>query len=291
MELLLPDFLGIGAPRAGTTWLHEVLAAHPDVLMPSRRKELNFFDNHFHRGLEWYAASFDPPDPAAGGARPRAVGEVTPVYMYREPCRERIRTVPSIRRFVVCLRDPVDLLWSGYRQNSAIFNFQGDLAAFMEEFPHVVANGFYARALRPWFDEFGRDRFLLLDFGEIVGDPERALARLGDFLDVDPARFPAGVADEQRNRTYTPRFPRLHSWAKRGTTRLYRSDLTWVVDLAKRLGLRRLVRAEAAGDQPGGSRQVELSPEQRAELHRLYADDLGELEDLTGLQLAGRPGS
>lgn len=38
-----PDFLGIGAPRAGTTWLWTVLRAHPQIWMPPR-KELHYFD-------------------------------------------------------------------------------------------------------------------------------------------------------------------------------------------------------------------------------------------------------
>lgn len=274
--MLLPNFLGIGAPRAGTTQLHEILATHPDVLMPSRRKELNFFDRHFHRGLAWYAASFERPP---GGRTPAAVGEITPVYMYREQCRPRIRTVASIERFVVCLRDPVDLLWSSYRQNAAIFNFQGDLAAFMEAFPEVVANGFYARALRPWFDEFGRDRFLLLRFEEMVDERDRMLSRLAAFLGIDERRFPVELNGMERNQAFTPRFPMLHSLAKRSTMWLYDADLTWVVKLAKRAGLRSLVRARADGG------DVQLAPEHRAELTRLYADDQEELEELAGVHL------
>ena len=38
-----PNFLGIGAPRAGTTWLWTVLRAHPKIWMPPR-KELHYFD-------------------------------------------------------------------------------------------------------------------------------------------------------------------------------------------------------------------------------------------------------
>ena len=39
--MALPTYLGIGVPRAGTTWLHEVLGSHPDVYVPARRKELS----------------------------------------------------------------------------------------------------------------------------------------------------------------------------------------------------------------------------------------------------------
>ena len=42
-ELTFPDFLGIGAQRAGTTWLTVNLRQHPDIWMPYR-KELHYFD-------------------------------------------------------------------------------------------------------------------------------------------------------------------------------------------------------------------------------------------------------
>ncbi len=40
---MYPDFIGIGAQKAGTTWLHRNLQAHPEVWMPPI-KELHYFD-------------------------------------------------------------------------------------------------------------------------------------------------------------------------------------------------------------------------------------------------------
>jgi len=39
---LSPDFIGIGAQKAGTTWLHRNLRVHPEIFMP--RKEVHYFD-------------------------------------------------------------------------------------------------------------------------------------------------------------------------------------------------------------------------------------------------------
>lgn len=38
-----PDFLGIGAPRSATSWLHRMLAAHPQLWLPPV-KEIHWFD-------------------------------------------------------------------------------------------------------------------------------------------------------------------------------------------------------------------------------------------------------
>jgi hypothetical protein len=41
--LRYPDFLCIGAQKAGTTWLHQALAGHPDLWLPPL-KEIHYFD-------------------------------------------------------------------------------------------------------------------------------------------------------------------------------------------------------------------------------------------------------
>lgn len=46
------SFMGIGAQKAGTTWLHKMLKDHPEVQM-AKDKETHFFDWHRKRGLGW----------------------------------------------------------------------------------------------------------------------------------------------------------------------------------------------------------------------------------------------
>ena len=54
-SLRLPDFIHVGPPRTGTTWLHEVLKGH--VGLPEG-KSTRFFETEYHRGIEWYADFF-----------------------------------------------------------------------------------------------------------------------------------------------------------------------------------------------------------------------------------------
>lgn len=271
---LLPSFLGIGAPRAGTTWLHDLLASHPQVRMPTLRKELNFFGRNYERGLDWYLSCFGEPSVPP----PRAIGEITPMYMYQEECLERVRSLGSVERFIVCLRDPVDLLWSHYRQQAAIHDFRGSLAEFMDTRPDAVANGLYARALRPWFDAFGLDRFLLLRFDEMTADVGRTEALLGSFLGIDPALFPPSAGTQPVNRSFSPRYRRAYRVAKRVADSLHRTDRSWIVDVAKRVGLAgALQRERAAANGPSAA--------QREAVRTLYRHDLVELARLTGHDL------
>lgn len=42
--IMLPNFLGIGTQRSGSTWLYQNLKKHPDLYFPSFQKELHYFD-------------------------------------------------------------------------------------------------------------------------------------------------------------------------------------------------------------------------------------------------------
>ena len=86
----LPTFLVIGAQRAGTSLLHQILLAHPEVYVPRERKEVHYFDRYFERGVAWYEGYF----PAADAARNyRAIGEITPDYLATEEAPARIHAL------------------------------------------------------------------------------------------------------------------------------------------------------------------------------------------------------
>ena len=51
----LPDFLILGAQKAGTTALYAYLRWHPEITGPSF-KEVSFFDRHYAKGERWYRA-------------------------------------------------------------------------------------------------------------------------------------------------------------------------------------------------------------------------------------------
>jgi hypothetical protein len=52
-----PNFLIIGAQKAGTSSLFYYLSQHPDIDLPSE-KELHFFDIQYENGIEWYSTLF-----------------------------------------------------------------------------------------------------------------------------------------------------------------------------------------------------------------------------------------
>ena len=103
----LPDFLGIGTQKGGTTYLHGLLKQHPQVYL-AHPKELHFFSLHQHRGLEWYGHHFDA---AAAG---QCCGEITPYYLFHPLAAERIAAALPKVKLIVLMRDPVERALSQY---------------------------------------------------------------------------------------------------------------------------------------------------------------------------------
>lgn len=103
----LPEFLGIGAQKAGTTTLHALLAEHPQVFLPPG-KELQFFSLHAALGPSWYARQFEDAGPG------QLCGEITPYYLFHPEVPGRIQALLPAVRLIVLLRDPVERALSQY---------------------------------------------------------------------------------------------------------------------------------------------------------------------------------
>ena len=72
------DFLCIGAQKAGTTWLHDMLGrdSSGNVLLPKNQKEVHFWDWNQRKGIKWYASQFKEKNKPYQ----QKVGEINPCY-------------------------------------------------------------------------------------------------------------------------------------------------------------------------------------------------------------------
>ncbi len=192
--LALPEFLGIGAQKCGTTWLHENLARHPDLFLPAG-KELHYFDWHFRRPLRWYCAQFAP---GAGKVR----GEITPNYCTLAADRIAFirRIMPEVR-LIFLMRNPVERAWS-----QAVMNLAEKTGRSSDEVPdeefhehfhdhRSILRGAYLDNLDRWLRFFPEHQLYCGFFESIVERPrsllEDILRFLGVSLDVDWNLFPA----------------------------------------------------------------------------------------------------
>ncbi len=120
---LLPDYLIIGAQRAGTTSLHRYLIQHPGVRTTLRTKGVHFFDTGYGRGMSWYASRFPTRLTAWYVARRHGVelrtGEASPYYLFHPHVPGRVAEhLPQVK-LIALLRDPVGRAYSHYQHEVA----------------------------------------------------------------------------------------------------------------------------------------------------------------------------
>ena len=191
----LPDFLGIGAQKAGTTWLFKMLNFHPQVAFPAG-KEVHFWDWHRDRGLDWYREQFAH---APAGAR---TGDITPGYAAISPAgiAEVRRTLPDAPILFIA-RNPIERAWS-----AAIMIVRWGLmyprelsdAWFLDVFRsgQSQVRGDYAGCLARWMAEYPPEQFAILLYDDIATDPRGLLRRACVHVGVDP-ELTRGWPDER----------------------------------------------------------------------------------------------
>ena len=285
----LPNFLIIGAAKAGTSSLHYYLSQHPQIFMPDL-KEPKFF------ALAGEELNFQNPDQAINQDSITsldeykklfkdvngeiAVGEASPIYLYSEKAAHRIRLHIPNAKLIVILRNPIDRAFSCYthlrREGYETLSFEAALD--MEEqriknnwahLWHYKQAGFYSKQLKPYLNLFERDQIKVFLFDDLCKDSKALLREIYDFLGAE-ADFVPDL--EKRNVSGMPKSLLLQKLLFRGNfvrdaflsifpRSLYR-------DIAKR------IKQWNMGAKPA------LNPATRNQLKSIYHDDILELQGL-----------
>ena len=244
----LPDFLILGAQKAGTTALYAYLRWHPHVTGPSF-KEVSFFDRHYARGERWYRAHLP--------VRRRAlVGEASPSYLFHPLAPERVARMLPEARLIALLRNPVDRAFSHYQHEVALGReqlsfedalarederMQGELERMLRDpayFSHAwwnftyASRGRYADQLERWFDAFPREQLLVLLSDDLAADTAGTYAGVLEFLGVDArslGSYPRIFEREYEGMSPDTRARLVEEFAEpnRRLARLLGRDLPW----------------------------------------------------------------
>jgi hypothetical protein len=273
--MTLPTFLGIGVQRSGTTWLHTLLASHPDIYMPTDRKEIRFFERYYDRGLDWYETFFCPPDEAANY---QAIGEISTQYYDCAECPERIfKTLPDAK-LIIMLRHPISRSYSHYGFTVQRANYRGSFEDFLAERPSSLEKGFYSHYLKEYLRYFDRSQILALLFEEVFVDIDQTKQTLADFLDIAPDKFPTSAAAKKVNASSVPAHQSLYSYVVKTGRKLRRQNLEPFVDFVKRLGVDRVLAK--------GGTLPPLDKGLKQRLSHAYLTEFDELERTMQLDLS-----
>ena len=203
----LPDFLGIGTQKGGTTYLHGLLQQHPQVYL-AHPKELHFFSLHHHRGLEWYGHHFD------AATADQYCGEVTPYYLFHPLAAERIAAALPDVKLIVLLRDPVERALSQYFHSRRLGLEDLPLEQALEaevvrlssgELVHVQEHSYVSRSryldqLDRYLNLYPEQQMLVLQSETFFANPAPAWRRIEAFLGLPLAPCPAGHAKANAGR-------------------------------------------------------------------------------------------
>ena len=210
---VLPDFVILGAQKAGTSSLNAYLSDHPCVL-PAWGKELLYFTHHYTKGLRWYRAMFPLRLTMAMKARLRGArcvtGEASPYYLFHPAVPERMHADLPNAKLIVLLRDPVDRAISQYYHArkwgyedlpiEEAFAAEEERVAGEEErlmqVPDYVSipwqelaygrRSLYLDQIKAWRARFPREQMLVLKAEHLFTQSEETFREVLDFLGLPP---------------------------------------------------------------------------------------------------------
>ncbi|RLJ36212.1 sulfotransferase domain-containing protein [Litoreibacter meonggei] len=309
----LPDFIIIGAAKAGTTSLYAMLEQHDDIFLP-KIKEPEFFarDDLYERGLETYAQAFAP------AGEEQITGEASTLYslspLFPDTAARMKAAVPQVKLIYV-MRHPVERAYSYYVQ--LVKNYQnssGDTGvnrsfeefalpkahaqaaprdqAFSHHDTHLpdtpelcLAGSDYVTQIEAYLAHFPREQILFLTQEDLRRDRVGTMRQITEFLGVSPLSDPVlsgGAAARNVSATYFE--DRGKRAALRGIAK--RLGPLWTLRKLLPAKLRHGLRGQAlnrVNPEPQITAPPPMTPETRTALEARFAPMLPRLEALSGL--------
>lgn len=292
-----PNFLIIGAAKAGTTSLYHYLGQHPEIFM-SPVKEPRYFALAGHpldfrgpgdeRLREKTTTTLDAYLQLFAGVRDEpAVGEASVLYIHHPTAADAIASHVPEARIIAVLRNPVDRAHSAFLYHlrdgyEPLAEFDDALAAEPERIAagwyygwHYRSQGFYHRNLARYYDRFDPTRVRVYLHEDLDRDPHGVLSDIFGFLDVDE-----GFRPDVSTRHNPSGRPRSHR-AQRLLTRRHPLKEAVKSVIPEQWGHKLI-----AAVQPVNLVRPPVRAETRARLVEGYAEDIRQLERLIGRDLS-----
>lgn len=297
-----PNLFVIGAMRAGSTTLNNLLAQHPDIYMSpikepmfyvaeglrraattdeSRKRANQYVQEGKYRTTELYESLF------AGRENESVVGESSH-YLYHPEVASIIHADNPEAKVIVSLRNPVDRLYSEYY----LYRRRGGLKSSFEHFvfgeyltirpreanwtkaSSRISKGFYAMLLEPWLQIFGEQNIRVVIFEDFISKPDETVMSIYKWLGVDDEFSPEILKIQQGG---VPKYSSILSLLnKRGALK---TALKFVIPRQFRLKLRSFVYSKSL-------KQEVMSPLLYDELRTIYMPEILRLEERLGVSLA-----
>jgi len=284
---MLPNFIIVGAPKAGTTSLYHYLSEHPDVFM-SEPKEVNFFSKEEIESQGLYYADFKAKSMVEyeglfnGVTTQKAIGEGSVSYLFYPKTPQKIKEALPEVKVIMLLRDPIERAFSHYLMDLRLglvnVPFEDIVSRVSEHkslplfYQQYVELGLYYSQVKRYLDTFGKDKVKIYFQEDLRHKSDEVIMDLYTFLGVDTS--------------YSPDINREHNVFSMPKNRLMR--ILYASNFMRSLIGRAFpdkLKEAFKGIVFEQKKKPEMLQQTRKTLRKLYLQDIEQLEQLLGKDL------
>lgn len=292
-----PEFYLIGGQKCGSTYLHRVLAEHPEVYMPAA--EIRYLDDFdfTQKEIDGLQSLFENQDPQAFW------GIKSPELLVNPVCASRIQQLRPDARIIAILRNPVE------RAVSAYFHYvrygfipplplnigmekvlDGNWGKYTTVSREIINYGFYADNLERFQSHFGEENLRVFLFDDLKGNKKEVIQEAYQFLAVDTDFVPEkalnkkptkGIYSLFRQKWLAMRHSRMYRYYANHTRFEPRNMSAWdrlICRVIQQID-RKILDKVLPGKKPV------LNQELKSRLYERYADDIRRLEHMLDREL------
>ena len=280
---------GIGAGKAGSSWLAAMLMQHPRVFIPPQ-KELHFFNReapewetlinpNYGKSLSWYHHFY------SDAATDQLLGDMTPAYLLSSTAAADIAAYAPEAKLIVTLRDPLDTAFSMYRYRiqRGVISPRTSFAEAIRSDRRIVQNSSIGTNLEKFLEYFSTENFHYVFFEDIEEYAQTVIDQVCDFLDIE--RFTPSGMTTAVNTTGAPRFPLIARGFRSGLVFAKRLQAGVLIRRLKRNAVGRALQRWAEASVPVTERPVP-TPDAVALVADQFDREIRKLESMTGRDLS-----
>ena len=274
------DFIGLGAQKAGTSWLYTCLYEHPEICAP--QKEIHFFSrDRYAKGLAWYESQF------ARCEEGTKKGEFSTSYLSTPGTAERIVKDCPTAKLIAIIRNPIDRAFSQYRNaiKAGEINKNISFDEYLKHEPSAKEQGLYGKQLFRYFEYVSIQDLLVMVYEDIEKDPLAFIKTVYEHIGVDPEFVPKSLRSRV-NVARTPRFVLIDRAMHKVAEGLRKIGLDKIVWFVKKSGATDAIRGiNTEHTEPGA-----ISDETLKELRQFFEKDTRYLSGIMQRDLSGEWG-
>lgn len=284
------DFIGIGAAKSGTTWVADMLNAHPDIYM-SEPKEVRYFNElngislkyaykdrmnkNFGKPLSWYRKHFQHI------SSNKIKGEFTPSYIVDKKAPIMIKKYFPNVKLIVSLRNPIDRAYSYYWQTKYMHRVEErTFEEALDKEALYIENGMYFKHIQYYLNYFNREQIMIVLFDDIVSNPESVIKKLYSFLGVDDTFIPAAIKNKS-NYSKIVYVKGILLWMDKGAKLLVQIRMAKLLILLKKIKINKILLNLFTKKHS----YPKMDPKARKYLQKVFGEDIRNLEKLLGRDL------